>query len=109
MLISTTQRNRMSAIVRVRNTDELHAAVDLCPAGIEIGKRDPNSEELDLAHIEALRAAVPGGYRVLLYNRLRTFEEAAAVAPLKPDGVLVSPLLLVQENAVARLREIFGT
>lgn len=107
-LISVTQRNRMSAIVRVQNDAELREAADLCPTVIELGKRDPASGELDLAHIEALRACVPSMYRVLFYNRLRSFEEAAAVAPLKPHAVMVSPRLLSEPDAVARLRGIFA-
>jgi hypothetical protein len=42
-----------------------------------------------------------------VYNRLRSFAEASAIAALKPDGVLVSTRLLEQDDAVARLRDIF--
>jgi hypothetical protein len=55
-----------------------------------------------------LRAQVPASFRVLIHNRLRTLEEAAAIAPLKPDGVLISPRLLEQDDALPRLREIFA-
>lgn len=106
-LISATQRNRMSAVVRVQSLDELNAAMDACPAVIELGKRDPDSGILDVAHLEALRAAIPSTFRVLFFNRLRSFAEAKAVAALKPDGVLVSPRLLEQDDAATRLRDIF--
>jgi indole-3-glycerol phosphate synthase len=106
-LISATQRNRMSAVVRVQSHEELRATLDVCPAVIELGKRDPDSGILDVAHIESLRAAIPSTTRVLLYNRLRSFGEASAVARLKPDGVMVSPRLLEQDDAVARLHDIF--
>mgnify|MGYP001177935234 CR=1 FL=1 len=106
-LISVTTRNRMSAIVRVQSREELDATLDLCPPVIELGKRDTDSGVLDVAHIEALRAAIPSTNRVLLYNRLRSFDEAAAVAPLKPNAVLVSTALLSEDDAIPRLREIF--
>jgi indole-3-glycerol phosphate synthase len=106
-LVSATQRNRMSAVVRVQTPAELQSALDVCPTVIELGKRDADSGELDVAHMKALRDAIPSTTRVLLYNRLRTFAEAEAVAPLKPDGVLVSPQLLAQENALSLLHEIF--
>ncbi len=107
-LVSATQRNRMSATVRVNSCEELQAALEVCPTVIDIGGRDPLTDELDIAHITALREKIPAMFRVLIYNRLRTLEEAAAIAPLKPDGVLVNTHLLAQEGAVERLREIFS-
>ena len=107
-LISATQRNRMTAIVRVQNRDELHATLEVCPPVIELGKRDPASGTLDLGHLEALRAEIPSTCRVLFYNRLRTLDEAKAVAALKPNAVLISPHLLAEANAVPQLREIFA-
>ena len=106
-LVSATARNRMSAVVRVQTHDQLKTALDVCPPVIELGKRDPDSGILDVAHIEALRAAIPSSTRVLMYNRLRTFDEAAAIAALKPNAVLVSPQLLSQDDAVPQLRELF--
>jgi indole-3-glycerol phosphate synthase len=108
-LISATTRNRMTPIVRVHSVDELSATLEVCPLVIELGRRDPQTGILDLAHIEHLRANIPYSCRTLFYNRLRTFEEAAAIAHLKPDAVLVSPVLLAQENALARLRDVFTT
>lgn len=107
-LVSATQRNRMSATVRVSNSEELHHALEVCPSVIDIGGRDPVSGTLDVKHIEMLRAQVPASFRVLIHNRLRTLEEAAAIAPLKPDGVLISPRLLEQDDALPKLREIFA-
>ncbi|HVU14687.1 MAG TPA: hypothetical protein VHD90_25600 [Phototrophicaceae bacterium] len=107
LLISATQRNRMSATVRVQSLEELKTTLEFFPAVIEIGKRDTETGLLDLHLIESLRAAVPSSCRVLFYNRLRTFEEAQAVARFKPHAVLISPELLAQENAVARLRDLF--
>ncbi len=107
-LISATQRNRMTAIVRVQNRDEMNATLEVCPSVIELGKRDPVSGTLDLGHLETLRAEIPSTCRVLFYNRLRTLDEAKAVATLKPDAVLVSPHLLAEADAVPQLREIFA-
>ena len=75
---------------------------------IEVGKRDADTGILDVAHIEALRAEIPSTCRVLFYNRLRSLDEAKAVAALKPNAVLISPRLLAEENAIPRLREIFA-
>ena len=108
-LVSATQRNRMSATVRVNNVDELCAALEVCPSIIDIGGRDPATDELDIAHIAALREKIPASFRVLVYNRLRSLKEAAAIAPLKPDGVLINASMLAEDGAVERLREIFGT
>jgi indole-3-glycerol phosphate synthase len=107
-LISATTRNRMTPIVRVHSVDELNSTLEVCPLVIEIGKRDVETGILDVAHIENIRAHIPYSCRILLFNRLRSFEEATAVAPLKPDAVLISPLLLAQEDAVAHLRDIFS-
>jgi indole-3-glycerol phosphate synthase len=106
-LISATQRNRMTAIVRVQNQAEMDTTLEVCPPVIEVGKRDDDGT-LDLAHIERLRAEIPSTCRVLFFNRLRNLDEAKAVAALKPNAVLVSPGLLTQENAVPQLREIFA-
>lgn len=107
-LVSATQRNRMSATVRVNTEAELHAALEVCPSVIDIGGRDPATDQLKVEHIAKLREQIPASYRVLIYNRLRSLEEAAAIAPLKPDGVLVNATLLAQDGATERLREIFG-
>jgi indole-3-glycerol phosphate synthase len=108
VLVSVTQRNRMSAIVRVKNEAELEAAAAVCPSVMELGGRDPVTNALDICHIRALREKVPSMFRVLFYNRIVSYDEAKAVAPLKPDGVMVGARLLAQDGAVARLREIFG-
>ncbi len=108
MLISTTQRNRMSASVRVKDADELADALDLCPAVIELGGRDPVTEELELARITRLREQIGIASRVLIYDRLRSFAEVEAVAKLKPNAVLIHDSLLAEDDAVARLRASFG-
>ncbi len=105
-LLSATHRNRMTAIVRVQNADELPAVLEVCPPVIEIGKRDDDSGTLDLQHIESLRAQIPSTCRVFFYNRLRSFDEAAALAPLKPNAVLIHPQLLAQDQSITRLRNI---
>ncbi len=107
MLISTTQRNRMSASVRVKDADELAYALDLCPAVIELGGRDSETGDLELQRITALREQIGAASRVLIYDRLRSFDEVEAVAKLKPNAVLIHDSLLAEDGAVARLREIF--
>lgn len=108
-LISATQRNRMSAIVRVQNAEELGAALEACPSVIELGGRDTTTDRLDMSRIAALRGAIPSTCHLLIYNRLRSFDEARAVASLKPDAVLVHPDLLEQDDSLPRLRDLFGT
>ncbi len=108
MLVSTTQRNRMSASVRVRDADELAYALDLCPAVIELGGRDPDTDELELERITRLREQIGSASRVLIYDRLRSFAEVKAVAQLMPSAVLIHDTLLAEEGAVARLHASFG-
>lgn len=107
-LISATQRNRMSALVRVADERELATAIDFCPTGVEIGGRGGDADALDIDLIHRLYARVPSTMRVLLYNRLHTFAEAEALAPLQPDAVTISAELLAQPDALPRLREIFA-
>lgn len=107
-LVSATQRNRMSATARVNTEAELHAALEVCPTVIDIGGRDAETDELDIRHIAKLREQIPASFRVLIYNRLRSLQEAAMIAPIKPDGVLINTSLLTQDGAMERLREIFG-
>ncbi len=108
MLISTTQRNRMSASVRIKDSAELVYTLALCPAVVELGGRSKQTGALDIQQMTKLRAQMPATARVLLYNRLRSFAEAEAVAPLKPSAVFVHDDLLAQDHAIARLRTIFG-
>lgn len=108
-LISSTQRNRMSAIVRVQTDREMECAIGICPSAlIEIGRRDPLTGILDMKRLDYLRTQIPSFARVLFYNRLRTFEEAEAIAKLKPHAVLINDRLLAQEHSLDRLREIFA-
>lgn len=108
MLVSTTQRNRMSASVRVKDADELAYALDLCPAVIELGGRSPETDDLELDRITALREQIGNASRVLIYDRLRSFGEVDAIAKLKPNAVLIHDSLLAENDAVARLRASFG-
>ncbi|MBI1256465.1 MAG: hypothetical protein GC204_03250 [Chloroflexi bacterium] len=107
-LISATQRNRMTASVRVQNQTEMQTTLEVCPPVIEVGKRDLDTGILDVAHIASLRAEIPSTCRVLFFNRLRSLDEAKAVAALKPNAVLISPRLLAEDAAIPRLREIFA-
>ncbi len=108
-LISSTQRNRMSAIVRVQTDQEMDCALGICPSAlIEIGRRDPTTGLLDFKRLDYMRAQIPSFARVLFYNRLRSFEEAEAVAQLKPHAVLINDRLLAQDHSIDRLHEIFA-
>lgn len=107
-LISVTQRNRMTSIVRVSSTDELQVVMDFCPSVIEVGGRDPETGILLAGEIGDLCALLPHSTRLMICNRLRSFDEALAIAPLLPDAVMISERLLAQPDAVKRLRAIFS-
>lgn len=103
-LTSSTQRNRMTAIIDVGNADELHEVLDFCPPAIAMGKRSA-SGELDVRSIEYLRSFVPACSRIVLSTPLRSLEEARIAARMHVNAIYIEPNLT---HSVDALREIFA-
>jgi indole-3-glycerol phosphate synthase len=101
-LVSAVQRNRMTAIIHVKNREQLDRALTLAPQVVAL--------DGDLAHgLDALcqmRAAIPRPTHVLLAQPLETAADAAAAA--QPDAVLISPALIRQLGGAEQVRAAFA-
>jgi indole-3-glycerol phosphate synthase len=106
-LISDTQRNRMTAIVQVHNLDELRYALTLSPHVIGISSDNPMTPEieLDLEATRRMRNMIPGHIRVMIMENLRTIEQAAIVASLDVDAMMVDENVLDSDQTTIKLRE----
>jgi indole-3-glycerol phosphate synthase len=94
-LVSTTQRNRMTAVVEVNNLEEVVYAQSLSPYVIAISQIDAWTGEA--SHIPAadLRAAITGTTRVILAESLATLEDVQTAVALQVDAVIVEPDFLL--------------
>jgi indole-3-glycerol phosphate synthase len=106
-LISDTQRNRMTAIVEVHNLDELRYALTLSPHVIGNSSDNPLTPEieLDLEATRRMRNMIPGHIRVMIMENLRTVEQAAIVANLDVDAMMVDENVLDSVQTTVTLRE----
>lgn len=96
-LVSSTQRNRMTAIVRVADSDALDAAIALSPQVISLGLPLPrNNEEVGL--LRRLRQRVPAHIRVALTTPLESVADIGLVAKVGFHAVVVPNALVSAEN-----------
>jgi indole-3-glycerol phosphate synthase len=108
-MISDTQRNLMTAIVQVHNTEELRFAISLSPHVISISTDNPFTPEieLDLQMTQRMRDMIPGYIRVMISENLKTMKDVATVASLGVDAITVTEQLLERTGGAAALREAF--
>ncbi len=105
-LVSTTQRNRMTAIVEVNNLEEVTYAQSLSPYVIAISQIDAWTGELSDQPARDLRAAIAGNTRVILAESLSTFDDVRAAVNLQVDAVIVESDLLLNPLHKAELYHI---
>ncbi|HLU08257.1 MAG TPA: hypothetical protein VK003_01215 [Oceanobacillus sp.] len=102
LLVSATQRNRMTAIVQVSSETELTAALAISPQVIALHIGD----HLNVDVLRHLRQQIPFHVRTLIAHPLSTIEAVQAVASLHADAVLISGGLCEQPDVVSKLRQI---
>jgi indole-3-glycerol phosphate synthase len=108
-LVSSTQRNRMTAIVEVCTPGELEYALSLSPYVIGITNRNPITGEIMSEQISQLRELIPPNIRVMLTDGLGSPEEMAVAAELKVDAVLITETILDGTHQIENLKSIMRT
>jgi indole-3-glycerol phosphate synthase len=93
-LVSATQRNRMTAIVEVRNRAEIEYALSLSPYVIGLSGRDIRTRELNSAQLPELRALIPSHIRVMLMDPVKTLDEIHMAVSMGVNAVIVDEVLL---------------
>lgn len=106
MLVSTTQRNRMTAVVEVNSLEEATYAQSLSPYVIAISRIDAWTGEPSQTSADELRTTISGNTRVILAESLATFEDVQAAVDLQVDAVIVEPELLLNPVHKAELFHI---
>jgi indole-3-glycerol phosphate synthase len=102
LLVSATQRNRMTAIVQVGNEGELTSALAISPQVIALHTGD----HLNVDVIKRLREQIPLHIRTFISHPLSTMEEVQAMSNLRADAVLISGALGEQRQVVSTLRQL---
>ena len=102
LLVSATQRNRMTAIVQVGSENELASALAISPQVIALHTGD----HLNIDALRVLREQMPLHIRTFVTHPLSTMEEVKVVSSLHPDAVLISGTLSEQRETVTTLRQI---
>lgn len=105
-LVSSTQRNLMTAIVEVRSKEELEYALSLSPYAIALSRADLYTKEVLPIILHELRATIPSSIRVMLSDALKTLDEAREAAQLNVDAVMIHESLLVDKTKLAQLHTI---
>lgn len=105
LLVSATQRNRMTAIVQVGSVDQLKCALAISPQVIAVHAGD----DLNLETFRLWRDDIPLHIRTFISYPLSTLDEVQSAAALHPDAVLVSSALFEQLNTVDPLRRLLST
>ncbi|MCA0455516.1 MAG: hypothetical protein LCI00_16195 [Chloroflexi bacterium] len=105
-LVSTTQRNRMTAIVETNSVDEIIHAVGLSPYVIAISQIDAWTGAPVKTPAAELRAHIPAGTRAMLAESLGTLEEIQAAVNLQVDAVIVEPELILNAVAFAQIHQM---
>jgi indole-3-glycerol phosphate synthase len=109
VLVSATQRNRMTAIVQVYDARQLAFAQFLSPQAIALGdQRIPFSAIPSMDTLWRLRMSIPRGTQVMISYPLETLDDVEAVAPLYPDAVLLSEHLLMHEHMADTVRRMLA-
>lgn len=97
-LVSSTQRNRMTAIVRVSNEEELRRAIDISPQVIAISDQHPSTGEIERGLAKRLRATIPSHIRVALCDGVTTTEDIIQAVRLNVHAIFVEAPLLRGET-----------
>jgi indole-3-glycerol phosphate synthase len=108
VLVSATQRNRMTAIVHVEDDDQLRHALSLGVQAVALGEHDALTVSRSVDHLSQLRSQIPLHTHVMICCVLETLEDVAAVASLCPDAVLVGASMLARERAAEKVRQMLA-
>ncbi len=107
-LVSSTQRNRMTAIVEVYTPDQIEYALSLSPYVIGITNRNPWTGELVDGQIDQLRQLIPPGIRVMVTDTMGTADEVLHAIQLGIDAILIQDSLLDQEKQMAEINTLLN-
>jgi indole-3-glycerol phosphate synthase len=105
-LVSATQRNRMTAIVEVRNRDELEYALTLSPYVVGISTHDLNTQEDISPQVKGLFSLIPRSVQVMLTEGLKTLSEVEAAVRMGVDAVLIEESVLAEDPAHSKLQAV---
>ena len=97
VLVSATQRNRMTAIVEVRNQTEIEYALSLSPDVNGLSGRDLHSRDVNTAHLPELRSLIPPSIRVMLMDSLHTLDQVHMAVSMGVNAIVVDEMLLDSE------------
>lgn len=106
-LISITQRNRMTAVVQVQNSDELEDTIAFEPRVIAISNRDMHSFTLDLDNTRRLRDLVPPHMTVISIGGIYTPKDVAYIQQTQLHGMMVGQQLLTASEHLPIMQTLF--
>jgi indole-3-glycerol phosphate synthase len=99
-LVSSTQRNRMTAIVRVADSDRLDAAIALSPQVISFSMPLPQTRDA-VSLLRRLRQRVPPHIRVALTTPMEQADDLTLVAKVGFHGVVLPDRLISPSSLIA--------
>jgi indole-3-glycerol phosphate synthase len=103
-LLSFTQRNRMTPILRVGSQAELDLALGLSPQVIALGPSPFTNAPPDVALLNHLRPQIPSHINVMFASAQATVEDVVAMDRARVDAIVLSEHLLA--NDLPRLNKL---
>lgn len=96
----------MTALVEVHDEMELERALRLEPRLLGINNRDLRTFRVDLETTARLRPLIPAGLTVVAESGVHTRRDAASLARVGADAILVGESLVTARDPAARVREL---
>ncbi len=96
----------MEALVEVHNSQEVAMAVAAGASVIGINNRDLHTFRVDLETTARLRPLIPSGVAVVAESGIHTGEDAARMAALGVNAILVGEALVTSPDPAAKLWEL---
>jgi indole-3-glycerol phosphate synthase len=105
-LLQATRELGMDALVEVHDEGELAMALAVGATLIGINNRDLRTFQVDLETTARLRPLIPPGVTVVAESGIQRRQDAARLAALGVDAVLVGEALVTAPDPAQKLREL---
>ncbi|MDW8009507.1 MAG: indole-3-glycerol phosphate synthase TrpC [Chloroflexota bacterium] len=105
-LLEVARAVGMDALVEVHHEAELEAALEAGADLVGINNRDLRTFRVDLETTARLRPMIPPGVTVVAESGIHTREDAARLAALGVDAILVGEALVTAPDPALKVREL---
>lgn len=106
LLVSATQRNRMTAMVKVTDASELNYTLGLHPHVIALGTPVGDRQLPPPKLVKSLLSQLPSSVRVMIDGAFKSIQDVVAASQMGMSAIVVDEKLLVNDDLVRQLKLI---